>query len=904
MSTTTTNTSTHAIESWIVENPTFLDGYIKMLVVLGFIEAQGDLNQAESYFDFSTKTKHPIAVELLKVKEFIKHPKKAKPFHHPKYTPNWPLQIMTYRVNQAAKRYLGQFEKLTKREQLLVPKENFEILLKVYKHAFHATLSKRMSSLENNLFNFAASIIEREIGFKKFCAVGFEEPAKLWRENKHLWSENEPGTFVQWCIKSLEDLEQAIFNGVQVKEDEEIQINDKFYFVSALNTKTINSLNNYLEIASVFLDKSIPYQHLVIAVEFEQLEKFKKEEIYGGDKNLFAILQINNSKEIDFPKDDIFLLFMNFDLTKFVNPIKLLQFQMPNPSTAKQRWIECSKEKNYFSIDFNGRMKPNEFFIANSTINAANGYIPSRYFDSEIKYQSLSRYIEEIFPIEPNNCDKSVQILKNFPDNQYLLFENPYENQHIENDTLNKKSKYYNVSEPVLIQVNSLNKFYVLRPKKNNLIYINENFVPENFFSYFKSGDALSKKRVLEIKKHNFFKIRVFRLRNFNVSLEYLCFHLNDRMRHNYITSVTEVGNWTERFDDAWLIMFKLRRNAFVPVKEKYFLDLKQKAINRKNGGHEVRIFPIYPHYHLSFSEKIIHFNDFLSKIDVTKIKFKIPNISIQQETLNILMPLNEEAKEMNKKVDDNKKRFYQEKTESEGKFRSLIHSLGRPHANAQSWARLMSKFFSDLNDPELESRFKQNYGKTITQAAENIRLEILRASKMLEIGEHALKIEKYPLENIYLETLKEIIEQKDLPDNKFQIQVSILKSRYKSKDTFIQCNRDLWSLLFDLIFDNANKHAFDSKADHQKIIVTFEVNRNYTMVEIKNNGKSFPENFDRQAFITKFKTTEDVGHGIGGSDIHEIIKHFGDPDWELQLDGNAEFPVVFRFKLNCYKYI
>ena len=67
--------------------------------------------------------------------------------------------------------------------------------------------------------------------------------------------------------------------------------------------------------------------------------------------------------------------------------------------------------------------------------------------------------------------------------------------------------------------------------------------------------------------------------------------------------------------------------------------------------------------------------------------------------------------------------------------------------------------------------------------------------------------------------------------------------------------------------------------------------------LEIMNNGKPFPKNYNKEKFVTKFSTANpENGSGLGGYDINRIAEYFGNPDWELVLDENDVFPVVFKF--------
>jgi type I restriction enzyme M protein len=68
--------------------------------------------------------------------------------------------------------------------------------------------------------------------------------------------------------------------------------------------------------------------------------------------------------------------------------------------------------------------------------------------------------------------------------------------------------------------------------------------------------------------------------------------------------------------------------------------------------------------------------------------------------------------------------------------------------------------------------------------------------------------------------------------------------------------------------------------------------------MEISNNGKPFPTNFDREKFITKYSTADsNNGSGLGGYDIHRIACDFNNPDWILSLNEDTLYPVKFKFQ-------
>lgn len=95
-------------------------------------------------------------------------------------------------------------------------------------------------------------------------------------------------------------------------------------------------------------------------------------------------------------------------------------------------------------------------------------------------------------------------------------------------------------------------------------------------------------------------------------------------------------------------------------------------------------------------------------------------------------------------------------------------------------------------------------------------------------------------------------------------------------------------------------------------------------VIEVKNNGVSFPDKMDKEKFITKYATADsERGSGLGGYDIDRIAKYFhisnleqvnmvndlynekrvkeNEEAWELILNEDPVYPVIFRFRFNIW---
>ena len=167
----------------------------------------------------------------------------------------------------------------------------------------------------------------------------------------------------------------------------------------------------------------------------------------------------------------------------------------------------------------------------------------------------------------------------------------------------------------------------------------------------------------------------------------------------------------------------------------------------------------------------------------------------------------------------------------------------------------------------------------------------------MLEKGENGLVLSEYDKQVIPLSDINSIINELSNNGFNFKIKKLLLKGE-KLKERGINANKTLFKTLLDNILTNANKYAFDKKAMGNEVVVELtEVDDSLSM-EIRNNGKPFPKNFDREKFITKYSTADlSNGSGLGGYDIHRIASDFNNPDWILSLNEDPFFLVKFKFQ-------
>jgi type I restriction enzyme M protein len=283
---------------------------------------------------------------------------------------------------------------------------------------------------------------------------------------------------------------------------------------------------------------------------------------------------------------------------------------------------------------------------------------------------------------------------------------------------------------------------------------------------------------------------------------------------------------------------------------------------------------------------------------DLLKVKIKLPSINEQiakmQGIEELSNKINVLKKERNAIVHGQSNSQFKE-------FASLKHTLGRPRQNILDWSDNLLDFLASKENEiaAINKEFAEFYDRDILTALTEIKNDINFITEVLEKGEDGLIITKgkYPKDLISLAEIKSIIN--DLSRNGFNFQIN--RPTYKGeklKVRGIECNVTLLKILIDNLFTNANKHAFSKNEPNNEVVIELSEVKGFLELEIKNNGKAFPRNIDKEKFITKYSTSNSIeGSGLGGYDINRIAEYHENPDWELILNEDPIYKVRFKFR-------
>jgi type I restriction enzyme M protein len=277
-------------------------------------------------------------------------------------------------------------------------------------------------------------------------------------------------------------------------------------------------------------------------------------------------------------------------------------------------------------------------------------------------------------------------------------------------------------------------------------------------------------------------------------------------------------------------------------------------------------------------------------------VRIKIPSLNEQKAKVQ---GINQLAKKFKELQTERNALVHGIRTKQFDEFASLKHTLGTPRQNILGWTKNLSKFFEKENDlvSKLNKDFKELFGLRLEEVISEIRRDINFISEVLEKGENGLVLTNYPLTFVSLASLNDVVSS--ISDNgwNFSLKKVILDSD-ELDSRGLEINLTLFRALLDNILTNANKYGFNEKKEGNLVQIELIENDGYIIIDIRNNGLPFPKNFDRGKFITKYSTADNInGTGLGGYDIDRISTYFDNSNWELILNKDLIYRVVFRFR-------
>lgn len=286
----------------------------------------------------------------------------------------------------------------------------------------------------------------------------------------------------------------------------------------------------------------------------------------------------------------------------------------------------------------------------------------------------------------------------------------------------------------------------------------------------------------------------------------------------------------------------------------------------------------------------------FIRQDDLLEVVIKLPSLEEQRAKVQGIYELATKIKTLQ---EERNALAHGKSINNFNEFASLKHTLGRPRQNILDWSDNLLDFINKNQSgfKEMNKAFVEFYDVDMMSVLKEIKQDVNFITEVLEKGENGLVLSAYEKQIIPLSDINTIIN--DLSNNgyNFKIKKLLLKAE-NTKERGIFANRTLFKTLLDNLLTNANKYAFDEKKVANEVVIELAEVDDFLVLEVKNNGKLFPKNFDREKFIAKYSTADtSSGSGLGGYDIHRIASNFNNPEWELSLNEDPIYPVKFKFQ-------
>ena len=247
----------------------------------------------------------------------------------------------------------------------------------------------------------------------------------------------------------------------------------------------------------------------------------------------------------------------------------------------------------------------------------------------------------------------------------------------------------------------------------------------------------------------------------------------------------------------------------------------------------------------------------------------------------------------------------------------SLKHTLARPLANISAWSDTLHNFLKNQNAElirPLNDKFEQYYenGYDIFKVLNEVNDDARYITDLMEHAENGIVLSEFPMNLITVDDINIFLDGILRDRSEYKLVLKLEESEV-AKEQGIQANLRLLQILIENLLLNAEVHGFqDFESPTKEVVVETRLIEDGLVLEIKNTGHPFSENYSRDNYIQKFNTSQkngrnqesvDVGQegwrnrGLGGYDVNRIAAHFGSPDWKLILKPTAFYTVRFIFE-------
>lgn len=310
-----------------------------------------------------------------------------------------------------------------------------------------------------------------------------------------------------------------------------------------------------------------------------------------------------------------------------------------------------------------------------------------------------------------------------------------------------------------------------------------------------------------------------------------------------------------------------------------------------------------------------------LTKQDLLLLRISLPSLESQKELSSLpgtpfTLSKNRKEEELKEKVE----RLENQKFSSAfSELSSLTHSMSKDIMSLILGLDKLRTFFGNETEiiESVIEEYNSRYRRGLRENIDGMNSSLQSISNMLEDLRNRKSVSDYALADIdcdlVIKKVRDICQaftsksftHVDIEANS-AIDIDTLLSEHAIGRKVSGINLDLFERLIKNVLSNADTHAFQgvqlSKED-RVVKIELEVDEAFFTMSIMNNGIPFPANFRKREFILEnMSANMNRASGRGGYDIHQWSTYMqGEDSWELELNDEDPFPVIFSFK---YKLI
>lgn len=282
---------------------------------------------------------------------------------------------------------------------------------------------------------------------------------------------------------------------------------------------------------------------------------------------------------------------------------------------------------------------------------------------------------------------------------------------------------------------------------------------------------------------------------------------------------------------------------------------------------------------------------------DLERINIEMIPFEYQKE---LVIQINQLILELESK---NKEEFFRRSEQYEKRrtyeFGTIRHSTKTKIASSRLELEELIRFFSSKNKlfDELNKMYQEEFGDTdILSALTLIDKNNNEISNLLSSKKDSLDLRNYPLKKVEIGKVLDLLKTYEKGFYRFDIEIDYTLD---SELTLVSANLELIPFLIDELLNNANKHAFEIPKETDKVIISLEEEPYNIRLTYKDNGKGFPDGFEKESFIINSVTSKpDSGDGEGGYTINQIGEYLS-TEWKFESNPSNDFPVKFNFFFN-----